>query len=91
MSFLKQVATRYTGATAGSKPLHGVASTRLIPNTEPTGAAYVKEKAKNYDAHVRVYKNTTTPFRKMYGFGDMWRYHKILKRDAKTNATRMAV
>ena len=91
MPYLKQVATRDNGGTAGSKPWHGVGTTHLIPNTEPTGAAYVAWKAKNYSAALRNSANgTETGYRCKRNFLQMMRYYKILKREGKTNATRMA-
>lgn len=92
MTFFKQWATRDNGGTAGSKPWHGVAGTRLIPNTEPTGAAYVAWKAKNYSTTLQDSANATTQtgYRCKRNQHQMWRYHKILKRESKTNASRMA-
>lgn len=84
MAFLKQVATRDQGANTP------FATSRFYPTTEPTEAAYVAWKAKNYSAACRTYKSTTSGYRCNYGFGQMMKYHKILKREAKTNATRMA-
>lgn len=92
MPFLKQVATRDTG---GAEPY---ASGRVIPVTEPTGAAYVAWKAKNYSTtlaagtttHAIAGSATQTHYRCKWNHGQMWKYHKILKREAKTNATRMA-
>ena len=84
MSFLKQTATRDNGG--------GVATTRLIPATEPTGAAYVAWKAKNYSTTLQASAIGTTQsgYRCKYGFGGMWKYHKILRREAKLGATAMA-
>ena len=85
MSFIKQCATRDTG---GSEPF---ATGRLVPTTEPTGAAYVAWKAKNYSTTLRNSANgTVTGYRSGYNFYQMLKYHKILKRESKTNATRMA-
>ena len=85
MAFLKQVATRDQGA---SVPF---ATSRLIPTTEPTDTAYVNWKAKNYSTTLRNAANgTQTGYRWNYGFGQMMKYHKILKRDSLTNAVRMA-
>lgn len=84
MTFLKQWATMDNGG--------GAVTTRLIPATEPTGAAYVAWKAKNYSAALQMsaLNTTQTGYRCKYNFGQMWRYHKILKAEGKTNATRMA-
>jgi len=92
MSFLKQVATLDNG-TAFAKPWHGVTATRLHPTTEPTGAAYVAWKAKNYSATLQAsaVATTQTGYRCKYNFGQMWKYFKILKRESKTNKTRMAL
>lgn len=85
MAFLKQVATKDTG---GAEPF---ATGRLIPATEPTGTAYVAWKAKNYSTTLRNSANgTVTGYKWNYGFGQLIKYHKILKRESKTNATRMA-
>ena len=84
MSFLKQVATRDNGG--------GTATTRLIPATEPTNAAYVAWKAKNYSTTLQASAIGTTQsgYRCKYGFGGMWLYHKILRRSSKLGATAMA-
>lgn len=82
MAFLKQVATRDTG---GSEPY---ATGRLIPATEPTGAAYTAWKAKEYST--TLMPGSSTGYRRAYGHGAMWKFYKILKREGKTNATRMA-
>jgi hypothetical protein len=82
MSFLKQVATRDQGANVP------FATSRFYPNTEPTGTAYVAWKAKEYSA--ALMPGSSAGYRHVYGFGQMMKYHKILKREAKTNATRMA-
>lgn len=86
MSFLKQVTTRDQGANVP------FATSRFVPNTEPTGAAYVAWKAKNYSTTLQqtTGHTTQTGYRCKYGFGQMMKYHKILKREACTNATRMA-
>jgi hypothetical protein len=98
MSFLKQVATGDNG-TAFAKPWHGVTATRLVPNTVPTDGAdvtpagydeYAAWVAKNYSTTLRTYKSTQTGYRCKYDFGQMWRYHKILKRHFLYNRTRMA-
>jgi hypothetical protein len=98
MSFLKQVATGDNG-TAYAKPWHGVTSTRLVPNTVPTtGAdngpgdvdAYAAWVAKNYSTTLRTYKSTQTGYRCKYDHGQMWRYHKVLKRHSLWNKTNMA-
>lgn len=91
MPFLKQVATMDKGA-------HDISDSRLIPNTEPTGTAYVAWKAKNYSntlaagtaAHAIAGSATQTHYRCKWNLHQMLRYQKILKREAKTNATRMA-
>ena len=82
MAFLKQVATRDTG---GAEPF---ATGRLHPATEPTGAAYVAWKAKGYST--ALMPGSSTGYRKAYGFGDMIKYHKILKREGKLGAVNMA-
>lgn len=82
MAFLKQVATADQGANAP------FATSRFIPNTEPTGAAYVAWKAKNYTT--TLMPDSSTGYRCNYGFGAMMRYQKILKREGKRNATNMA-
>jgi hypothetical protein len=88
MSFLKQVATGDNG-TAFAKPWHGVTATRLVPNTVPTDGADVTPAG--YDEYaLRTYKSTQTGYRCKYDFGQMWRYHKILKRHFLYNKTRMA-
>ena len=84
MSFLKQVATMDMG---GAEPY---ATGRLHPATEPTDTAYVNWKAKNYSATLRTHKSTETGYRVKFNKHQMWLYNKILKRDSKTNATRMA-
>lgn len=84
MTFLKQWATMDNGG--------GVTTTRLIPNTEPTGAAYVAWKAKNYSAALQdsAIGTTQTGYRCKYDRYQMWRYHKILKAEGKLGATAMA-
>jgi len=79
---LKQIATRDMG---GAEPY---ATGRLIPATEPTGAAYVAWKAKEYSA--ALMPGTSTGYRNAYGQAATMKYHKILKRESKTNAVRMA-
>jgi hypothetical protein len=55
---------------------------QVLPNTEPTDTAYTNWKAKNY--------TPATANRAYYNFGQMWKYHKILKRNSKLGATAMA-
>lgn len=78
MAFLKNVATMSNDKT------------NYVPHTAPTGAAYVAWAAKNYSAALRHLKTTATGYRVAYAKGQMMKYAKILKREAKTNATRMA-
>jgi hypothetical protein len=84
MTFLKQWATMDNGG--------GVVTTRLIPATEPTGAAYVAWKAKNYTTTLQhsALNTTQTGYRCKYDFHQMWRYHKILQHEGKLNAVNMA-
>jgi hypothetical protein len=90
MAFLKQVATRDNGGTAGSKPYHGVGSTRLLPNTPPGDTGYTNWKSGSYNASARTYKSTEAALVKRYSHGNIWRYHKNLKRNSKLGATAMA-
>ena len=82
MSFLKQVATRDQGANVP------FATSRYVPVTEPTGAAYVAWKAKEYST--ALMPGSSSGYKNAYGFGQMMKYHKILRRESKLNATNMA-
>jgi hypothetical protein len=72
---LQQVATRdNTMATPGTYD-------NDLPETEPTDAAYVAWKAKNV--------STTIKGHVFYNWGQMFRYHKILKRNSKLGKAAM--
>lgn len=76
MSMLHQENTRDNlQSTAGTYD-------NALPNTEPTSAAYVAWKAKNY--------TPATAIRCWYNLGQMRKYHKILKRDSKLGRTGMS-
>jgi hypothetical protein len=75
MAMLHQFATRdNTQATEGTFD-------NIIPNTEPTDAAYVAWKAKLY--------TPATANRGLYNLAHQFRYHKILKRNSKLGETAM--
>jgi hypothetical protein len=90
MSMLHQQATRdSTQTTIGEYD-------NDIPNTEPTVTAYTDWKAKAYSTSGRVNpggsgnRAVNEVHTRRYEHGPMWRYHKILKREAKLGATAMA-
>lgn len=64
-----------------------------IPNTEPTGAAYVNWKAQNYSTTARIKKGSTgstDTVNKWYNLAKMAKLRKILKRESKFGQTAMA-
>lgn len=65
-----------------------------IPNTEPTGTAYEKEKASQYATTKRQNKggadtNDATNWNP-WNLLKMWKYRKILKLEGKFNDTNMS-
>lgn len=65
-----------------------------LPNTEPTGAAYVKEKASQYSATKRQNlggaDTNDRPNWNPWNWAKMLKLRKILKREGKYNPTNMA-
>jgi hypothetical protein len=68
--------------------------TNELPNTEPTGASYVKEKASQYSATKRQNLGGTDSNNRAnwnpWNFLKQWKLRKTLKREGKYNATNMA-